>query len=256
MSNAYEIRTLVGSGPLLVYISGLDGTGELFFKQVSALARTYRVVAFRSRDHGRFTYDDLADDVAAIIKSLGERRATIVGESFGGTVALNFALRYPEMVERLVVVNSFPRFRQPVIIKLAVCIASWPILFGLSWPLRRAANLLGLLADGVKRQDRRLFFKAIRTVKRQGYARRLQLIADLDIEDRLSEILVPVLFIAGEKDLLVRSAQQAHAMRERVPNSSVKIIKGAGHALLMTDRVSLAEILADESLLVNGSLSR
>jgi 3-oxoadipate enol-lactonase len=256
MSNAYEIRTLVGSGPLLVYVSGLDGTGELFFKQVSALARTYRVVTFRSRQDGKFTYEDLTDDVAAIIADLGQQRATIVGESFGGTVALNFALRYPEMVERLVVVNSFPRFRQPVIIKLAVWIASSPILFGLSWPLRRAANLLGLLADGVKRQDRQLFFKAIRTVKRQGYARRLQLIAGLDIEDRLSEIQAPTLFIAGEKDLLIRSAQEARAMRERVPNSSVKIIKRAGHACLMSDRLSLAEILADESLLANWPLPR
>src|SRR5947199_5840071 len=82
-----------GSGPLLIYIAGLDGTGELFFKQAPALARSYRVVTFRSRDDSRFTYEDLADDVAAIINDLGESRATILAESFGGGVAFTFALR-------------------------------------------------------------------------------------------------------------------------------------------------------------------
>ena len=56
-----------GSGPLLIYIAGLDGTGQLFFKQSSLLARTHRVVTLRSRDIGRFTYDDLTDDLAAIL---------------------------------------------------------------------------------------------------------------------------------------------------------------------------------------------
>ena len=72
-SSHYRVE---GSGPLLVYVAGLDGTGLLFFKQARRLARTYRVVTFRSRDHGRFTYEDLADDLAAIIGDLGEREAT------------------------------------------------------------------------------------------------------------------------------------------------------------------------------------
>lgn len=56
-----------GSGPLLIYVAGLDGTGQLFFKQSSSLAQSYRVVTFRSRDANRFTYEDLASDLAAII---------------------------------------------------------------------------------------------------------------------------------------------------------------------------------------------
>ena len=84
-----------GPGPLLVYIAGLDGTGELFYKQAPALARFYRVVTFRLREEGRFTYDDLTEDVAAVIRNAGESRATVVGESFGGTIAMQFAIRFP-----------------------------------------------------------------------------------------------------------------------------------------------------------------
>ncbi len=215
-----------GSGPLLVYVAGLDGTGQLFFKQSSPLACTHRVVTFRSRDIGRF-----------------ESQAIILGESFGGTVALNFALRYPRMVRRLVVVNSFPRFRGRLKITLAVALTSG-LPFRLLRPFRRLASAFVLFIDGVNREDRRLFWKAIGTVSGEGYARRLQLIAELDIEHRLSEIQAPALFIAGDRDLLIPSKKEAHAMAALMPNSTVKVVKGAGHACLLGSRVRLAELLA------------
>src|SRR5579862_150730 len=110
---------LTGAGPLLIAIPGLDGTGELFYKQQPLLARSYRVAALRLREGAKFTYDDLARDVAQVIIEQGGERAVILGESFGGTVALWFALEYPKLVERLVIVNSFPRFRGRLRMQLA-----------------------------------------------------------------------------------------------------------------------------------------
>jgi pimeloyl-ACP methyl ester carboxylesterase len=232
------------SRPLLVYIAGLDGTGELFYKQAPALALSYRVVTFRLREHGRFTYDDLTDDVAAVIRNAGESRATIVGESFGGTVAMQFAIRFPEMIERLVVVNSFPRFRPRWKIEIAAAFA--PIVPPrLNWMLRRGANLLGLMQDGVSAEDRRRFFQTIRGVKHEGWARRLRLIAELDIGNRLPEIQAPTLFIAGAKDYLIRSVREARLMAARIPSADVKIIDGAGHACLLGNKVILADLLAE-----------
>ena len=232
-----------GSGPLLIYVPGLDGTGRLFFKQGPRLRSAYRVVTFRSRDGDRFTYDDLTDDLAAIIRDLGADRATILGESFGGTVALWFALRYPQMVERLVVINSFARFRKRFTINLGVKLATG-IPFRLLWPIRRLGNIIGLLADEVAHDDRRRFWLAIRTVNSDAYARRLQLIKELDVESRLSEIQTPTLFIAGEKDLLIPSSLEARTMAARMPNARVTVVKGAGHACLMGSRVRLDELLA------------
>src|SRR5262249_20302603 len=100
-----------GDGPLLVYICGLDGTGELLFKQIPELSKNYRVLTFRPRHSGEFTYEDLTDDVARLIAQVGAAKAVVLGESFGGTVALSFALRHQSMVERLVIVNSFARYR-------------------------------------------------------------------------------------------------------------------------------------------------
>jgi pimeloyl-ACP methyl ester carboxylesterase len=235
--------SVTGEGPLLVFISGLDGTGELFFKQAPALSLSHRVVTFRQRETGQFTYEDLADDVAAIVKHTGERQATIVAESFGGGVALTFALRYPQMVERLVIVNSFPRYRERIRINLAARLT--PLFpFQLIWPVRLAANRLGLFIDGVTGEDRLRFFAAARTINPEGYARRLKLIAELDLDDRLSEIHAPTLIVAADLDLLVRSIREADFMRSRMPNASVKVIKGVGHACLLGDRVRLAELIA------------
>jgi pimeloyl-ACP methyl ester carboxylesterase len=233
-----------GAGPLLVYIAGLDGTGELLFKQKMALARSYRVVTYRSREGGEFSYDDLTGDVAAIIEGNGERRATVVGESFGGTVALSFALRYPEMVERLVIVNSFPRYRGQLRIRLAARLAS-SLPYSLTYFPRSAASLLGLYIDGVTAEDRRRFFGATRTVKKEAIARRLRLVAEVNLVERLGEIQCPTLFVAGDRDLLIPSVREAKAMAARMSNASVRVIRGAGHACLLGGRVSLAELLND-----------
>ena len=233
-----------GHGPLLIYISGLDGTGQLFFKQSPALSRSYRVVTFRSRERGQFTYEDLADDVAAIIKDQRERQAIIVAESFGGGVALTFALRHPQMLDRLVIINSFPRFRNRLLIKLGVWLASI-LPFPSIWPFRKAASIMGLWADGVSKEDRRRFFKAVKTVEGPGYVRRLKLIRDLDLVEWLPTIHAPTLFIAGMKDRLIDSVGEGCFMASIMPNAKLVMIRGAGHACLLGNRVHLAKILAD-----------
>ncbi|HKV42090.1 MAG TPA: alpha/beta hydrolase, partial [Blastocatellia bacterium] len=203
-----------GSGPLLIYVAGLDGTGQLLFKQIPALSVDYRVVTYRSRDHGSFTYEELAADVAAIIRDLGERRATVLGESFGGTVALWFAILHPDLVERLVIVNSFPRFRGRVRIKAVQRLAS-VASNRFTWAIRAIVSRAGLILDGVARPDRRRVLEVLRTVGMEGYGRRLQLIRDLDLDDAISSIRRPTLFIAATRDLVVPSVSEARFMTSR-----------------------------------------
>lgn len=142
------------------------------------------------------------------------------------------------------VINSFPRFRNRFTIAMGVKLASG-LPFGLMLPFRRTASALGLFIDGVKKEDRLLFWNAIRTVNGAAYARRLQLISQFNVEDRLSEIQAPTIFIAGDRDFVVPSAKEARAMAALMPNATVKIVEGAGHACLLGDRVSLAELLAE-----------
>ena len=82
-----------GSGDALVLVSGMDGTGKLFYRQVPLLARSYRVATYALRDTAS-TMDELVADLGRVVDAVAPetRRATIVGESFGGALALSFAL--------------------------------------------------------------------------------------------------------------------------------------------------------------------
>ena len=240
----YRLHSERGDLPLLVNISGLDGSGELFYKQIPSLIKSYRVVTFRLRDDPAATYEALADDVAAIINAIGEQKALVVGESFGGSIALSFALRYPQMLERLVIINSFAYYRRRLRIHLAAKLAAI-LPKSLIVPFRLMSASLGLLVDGVKGQDRKRILQVLQSIEMKGYARRLQLISEVNLLDRLSEIQAPTLFIGTPRDLLVPSVQEAQQMSARMPNATVKIIDKAGHSLLMRDDIHLSEILAE-----------
>ncbi|MEW6126159.1 MAG: alpha/beta hydrolase [Acidobacteriota bacterium] len=245
LSTQKPVYTLHGTQsdlPLLIYVSGLDGSGELFYKQLPSLTRNYRIVTYRLREDARATYDDLSDDIASIIEDLGETQAIILGESFGGTIVLHFALRYPTFTQRLVLVNSFPYYRRRLRIQLAAFLASaLPARFVV--PFRLTSAALGLLVDRVSREDRKKIVQILRSVEMKSYARRLQLIAQVDVTNRLNEIQAPTLLIATERDLLVPSVREAREMQKRIPNATVKILRRKGHACLLRDDVKLYELI-------------
>src|SRR5688572_11799637 len=110
-----------GNGPALVLVPGMNGTGELFYRQVPLLERSYRVATYSLRDDAE-SLDVLAADLARTVEAVApvERRAIIVGESFGGAVALTLALTHPEHVAALVILNSFSYFAPQFQLKLAI----------------------------------------------------------------------------------------------------------------------------------------
>ena len=100
----------IGEGPPLVYVPGLDGSGEMLFAHEDEVARRFRLLRVPSRTDSAFDYDDLVGDVLAAMDDENVGRATVFAESFGGSVALELALRRPDRVERLVMLNTFAWF--------------------------------------------------------------------------------------------------------------------------------------------------
>jgi pimeloyl-ACP methyl ester carboxylesterase len=107
--------TYGGHGPRVVLLHGLFGQGRNFTGVAKALADEARVTLVDLPDHGRspwspaFSYPGMADRVADLLASTAPgERWTVVGHSMGGKVAMLVALRYPELVERLCVVDVAP----------------------------------------------------------------------------------------------------------------------------------------------------
>jgi pimeloyl-ACP methyl ester carboxylesterase len=241
----YEARlSVTGKGRPLLMISGMDGTGQLFYRQVPRLERDYRVATYALRDEAD-RMEVLVEDLVRIheLATPTEEPAVVVGESFGGTVALSFALAHPKRVGELVVLNSFPRFLPQTRLRfaiLAVRLAPWNVM-----PLVRRVTALRLHSSHTRPEDIRRFLAVTRATTRLGYLNRLRILQRLDLRDRLHEIQAPVLFLAAAQDHLVPSVEQAVLMADRVPDATLRVLDGHGHICLIAPDLDLRAILEE-----------
>jgi pimeloyl-ACP methyl ester carboxylesterase len=245
MRSNYDPRlSMRGEGPAVVLVPGMNGTGELFYRQVPRLERSYRVATYSLREDAE-SLDLLAADLAHVVDVVApiERRAMIVGESFGGAVALTFALRYPEQVGALVILNSFPHFAPQVRLRLAI--AGLALLPWGAMPLVRHLTAFRLHSPHTHRAEVKQFIELTAHATRDGYINRLKLLRRFDVRDRLHDIRQPALFLAAERDHLVPAVAQARYMADRVPSSVMRILRGHGHICLIAPDLDLAQILHD-----------
>jgi pimeloyl-ACP methyl ester carboxylesterase len=243
MKSPYDPRIAVeGDGPPLVLVPGMDGTGRLFYRQVPLLARRHRVGTYTLRDAADHM-DVLVEDLVSVIGTLAPSGApaVVVGESFGGAIALSLALARPELVAALVVLNSFPRFLPQTRLRLAI--AALRLIPWRTMPLVRRLTAFRLHSRFTHRTEIRRFLKLTRETSRDGYLARLQILRGYDVRDRLGELRTPALFLASERDHLVPSVQQGHFMAQRVPGATLRILPGHGHICLIAPNVDLGRIL-------------
>jgi pimeloyl-ACP methyl ester carboxylesterase len=236
--------SITGTGDTLVLVPGMDGTGLLFYRQVPLLARSYRVATYALRDRAA-TMDVLVADLARVIDMIAptERRAVIVGESFGGALALSFALAKPEQVSRLVILNSFPYFAPQRRLRLAA-VGLGALPWGAMGLVRRLTGFR-LHSPHTHRQEIDRFMKLTARASRAGYINRLKLLMQYDVRHRLHELRTPTLFLAADRDHLVPSVAQARYMAARVPGSVLRVLEGHGHICLIAPDIDLEALLND-----------
>jgi pimeloyl-ACP methyl ester carboxylesterase len=239
----YDWRLSVsGAGEALVLVPGMDGTGQLFYSQTPSLSESFRTATYALRNKAT-SMDTLVDDLARIVDAVAPEthRAIVVGESFGGALAMSFALARPEQVSALVVLNSFPYFAPRFRLRLArygLALLPWGAM-----PLIRRATAFRLHSAHTHREEIRRFMELTASADREGYINRLQVLMSYDIRNRLHDLRPPALFLAAERDHLVPSVQQAQLMVSRVPGAALRVLHGHGHICLIAPEIDLAEIV-------------
>lgn len=233
-----------GQGAAFVYICGLEGTGELFYKQAEDLSRDHTVINFPLRATGSYRLDFLIEDFCDVMHDARVTQATVLGESFGGMLAMAAALAAPHLFERLILLNTFPFFEDRSRIRLGATLFKW-LPYHAMKSYRTFTSKRQLFSDDIEDVDRHLFREKTRNVKRDGYVSRLQIIRDTDLRSRLEEIKIPTLVVASRADRLVDSLRAAETMVEKIPHARLKILETTGHTALLSKHVRVRDWLGE-----------
>ncbi|MGI9076024.1 MAG: alpha/beta fold hydrolase [Gemmatimonadaceae bacterium] len=184
-----------GTGRPLILLHGGLGAIEMFGPNLPALAKGRRVIAVDLQGHGRtadidrpFSVELMADDIAALIRHLKLERPDIMGYSLGGGVALQTAIRHPEVVGRLVVVSSV--FKRS---------GYYPDILAQQGQVSAAA------AEGMKQTPMYQLYSSI-APRPQDWPRLLDKIGeamkqDFDFSKEITGIKATTLIVAGDADI-------------------------------------------------------
>jgi pimeloyl-ACP methyl ester carboxylesterase len=228
-----------GKGLPLVLAHGFLMDREMFAPQVAAFRDRCRVVTWDARGHGLtettaddFSYWDSADDLRGLLDHLGIERAVVGGMSQGGFVSLRFALRLPERVIGLVLIDSQAGLEDPDKLQQYDMMTDVWVTQG---PTDMIAEATSTIIIGPDRPEGPAWMAKWRARPqesvRQPY---LTLVTRDDITDRLPEIGAPALVIHGTADLAIEM-ERAEQLAAGLPGAGPVVpIPGAGHASNLT----------------------
>ncbi len=239
-----------GSGPAVVLVHGLAGSSETWIPTIDRLAETHRVIAPDLLGHGRsakprgdYSLGAYASFLRDLLVELDCPRATIVGHSFGGGIAMQFAYQHPDVAERLVLVSSGGLGDEVSWLLRSLSAPGMGHLLGVATLPRvmngvdRTGTLLskvGIHASEqtteihkayislASRDARSAFLHTIRSVidhqgQRVSASNRIHLAGD-----------IPTLIVWGSRDRIIPVAH-AHDAHELIPGSQLELFAKAGH---------------------------
>jgi pimeloyl-ACP methyl ester carboxylesterase len=238
-----------GSGPVLLLIHGMAGTLENWQEVIEPLARHHTVIAPDLPGHGTsapgggdYSLGALAAGLRDLLIALGGDRATLVGHSLGGGIAMQFAYQFPEITERLVLVSSGGLGSEvSPVLRAAALPGANLFIAATAGPGRAAGSAVarGLAAVGLRpnadvAEVARGYASLADSDRRAAFLATLRAVVSTDGQrvhagDRLYLAEgVPVLIIWGEHDPMipVHHGEQAH---EVIPGSRLEIFDGVGH---------------------------
>ena len=231
-----------GQGSAVVLIHGMFGDFLDWEPVLQPLSRSHRVIALdlpgfgsSSKPRREYTAEFLLANLVQLLRHLSIDRATLVGNSFGGQIAILYALSSPESVAKLVLVNSGgfqrftpeetafteSRFNEAGLAALTPEINT--LLFSVVFAQPSAASAAYLERQNAKltRQDYPAYAYAI--------ASNIRLSLSTYLLDRLPEVACPTLLVWGEKDLVL-PLPQARLAVSLLAHGEIAIIPACGHA--------------------------
>jgi 2-hydroxy-6-oxonona-2,4-dienedioate hydrolase len=219
----------------LILLHGIGASAERWSRVIPTLSRDYRVIApdiigfgYSDKPVVEYTMDFFIDFFESFLDNLGISEASIIGSSLGGHIATEFAIRFPHMVEKLVLVSPAGMMRKsnPTLDRyiMAALYPEYQRVYEVFSEMVYDSNTINqeTLMDFVNRMNlpnaKYAFMSTLLGIR---YAPRLK--------GRLSNITAPTLLMWGENDTMIPLAEYAHQYNE-IPNmEELVVIKKCGH---------------------------
>ena len=238
--------------PPVILSAGLGGAGAYWAPNLGALTQGHRVILYDHRGTGRsdralpdgLTVDGMADDVVALMDGLGLETAHFVGHAAGGMIGLALALRRPQRLRSLTVVNGWTRLDPHTArcfeVRMDLLRDTGPRAYLRAQPIFLfPATWISEHRDALDREQEAQLAHFQGT---ENLEKRVAALQAFDIDDRLDEIRIPLLAIAAKDDMLVPwSCSPGFA--DRIPSATTKLMDWGGHACNVTDPATFDRIL-------------
>lgn len=238
--------------PPLLLSSGLGGSGGYWTPQIESLATARRVILYDHRGTARSdralpdaSVEAMADDMVTVLDGLGIARADVIGHAAGGIAGLAMALKAPERIGRLIVVNGWaspdPHFLRCFETRLALLRDSGVAAYV------RAQPLFLYPAPWISAHLDRLDDESVHHIAsfpgRETVERRIAALAAFDIADRLGAIHVPLLVVSAEDDMLVPFPAGAR-LAAGVKGAAFAAMARGGHACNVTEPDAFNDVVS------------
>jgi pimeloyl-ACP methyl ester carboxylesterase len=255
-----------GSGPVIVLVHGITSTSATWERVMPALAKRFTVIApdllghgGSAKPRGDYSLGAYASGVRDMLIALGHERATFVGHSLGGGVAMQLAYQFPERCERLVLIDSGGLGSEVNLLlrsatlpgaELVLPLLASERVLGAGRSVGRFFGHFGLRVRTDIAEMARGHASLADPDARAAFVHTLRTIVDpmgqrVNANDRLYLAEeVPFLIIWGERDSIIPVAH-AHSVHERVPSSQLEIFEEAGHFPHVDEPQRFIEVLTD-----------
>jgi pimeloyl-ACP methyl ester carboxylesterase len=255
-----------GEGPVILLVHGMAGSSATWKPLIPLLAAHSTVIAPDLPGHGRsakprgdYSLGASASFLRDLITALGHDRVTIVGQSLGGGIAMQFCYQFPERVARLVLVGSGGLGEEVMPVLRALAAPGADLLMTpafLPW-FRDAGNALGraLAKIGLRPSPQayemwRAYASLTDASSRSAFVQTLRAVIDMhgqriSAHDKLYlSARLPSMIVWGDRDPVI-PVSHAHAAHEALPASRLEVFEGCGHFPHFEDPSRFAAVLLD-----------
>ena len=255
----------VGRGPVLLLIHGMAGSSATWQSIIPQLSKKYRVIAPDLLGHGKsakprgdYSLGAFAVWLRDLLDELGVRRATVIGQSLGGGIAMQFAYQHRDYCERLVLIGSggLGPDLSPLLRVLAAPGAEFVLPVVAPQPVLNLGNKLGtwLSSAGIQAPRAGQMWQAYSSLSdpgaRQAFLRTLRSVVDHrgQAVSALNKLHLtadlPTLLIWGDRDRII-PVSHAYAAHDALTGSRLEVLDGVGHFPHAEAPTAVANILED-----------